>query len=93
MVSVEGGTGDWKKGSLPIVRGKRTVSIQRQVRMTAGSLVLAGLALGVLVNPGFRALSGLIGAGLVFSGASGAGAMGAVLAPMPWNRRSAPRAA
>jgi len=40
------------------------------------------------VNPYFYALSGFIGAGLVFAGISGVCPMVRLLQRMPWNRRT-----
>ena len=40
---------------LPVVRGKKTISLERQVRIAAGSLVLLGILLAWLVHPGFVA--------------------------------------
>ena len=54
--------------------------------IAAGSLVLIGVLLGALVRPEFYALSGFIGAGLVFAGVSGFCGMAKLLALMPWNR-------
>jgi hypothetical protein len=42
--------------------------------------------LGALVHPGFYALSGFIGAGLVFAGVTDTCGMGLLLARMPWNK-------
>jgi hypothetical protein len=64
------------------------VSIPRQVQIAAGSLVVAGVALGVLASPWFLLLAAGVGAGLVFSGASGTCAMAAALARLPFNRSS-----
>ena len=44
------------------------MSLERQVRIAAGSLVLFGTALGAFVHPGFLGLSAFVGAGLVFAG-------------------------
>ena len=44
------------------------IDIMRQVQIGAGSLVLVGVVLGTLVAPGFYALSGFVGAGLLFAG-------------------------
>ena len=46
VVNVEGGTMAWERSGLPVHRGKRTISLQRQVQITAGSLVLIGSVLG-----------------------------------------------
>jgi rhodanese-related sulfurtransferase len=37
VVNVEGGTQAWAAAGLPVVRGKKAVSLERQVRMAAGS--------------------------------------------------------
>ena len=86
VVNVEGGTLAWAECGLPVVRGKQAVSLERQVRMAAGLLVLLGALLGWLVHPAFVALSAFVGTGLVFAGATDTCGMGLLLARMPWNR-------
>jgi rhodanese-related sulfurtransferase len=84
---VEGGTDAWERAGLPVVRGQsRVISLERQVRIGAGLLVLAGVLLGWLVHPLMFGLSALVGAGLVFAGVTDWCGMGMVLARMPWNR-------
>jgi rhodanese-related sulfurtransferase len=84
---LEGGIEAWKQADLPVVVDKRQpIEINRQVMIAAGSLVLIGVLLGAFVNPGFYALSGVIGAGLVLAGVSGFCGMAKLLALMPWNR-------
>ncbi|WP_234325385.1 YgaP family membrane protein [Streptomyces sp. NRRL WC-3626] len=58
---------------------------ERQVRLVAGSLVLAG-ALGSFAVPGLQALSAFVGGGLAFAALSNTCAMGVLLSRMPWNR-------
>jgi rhodanese-related sulfurtransferase len=86
VVNVEGGTLAWEQAGLPVVRGKRGVSLERQVRIAAGSLVLLGTALGAFVHPAFLGLAAFVGAGLVFAGVTDTCGMGLLLARMPWNR-------
>jgi rhodanese-related sulfurtransferase len=87
VCSVEGGTDAWEKAGLPVDRGVRgTISIERQVRIGAGSLVLVGLILAWTIHPAFAGLSAFVGAGLVFAGISDTCAMGSILGKMPWNR-------
>lgn len=86
VVNVEGGTQAWADAGLPVVRGKKSISLERQVRIAAGSLVLLGGVLAWLVHPGFVGLSAVVGAGLLFSGLTDSCAMGMALARMPWNR-------
>jgi rhodanese-related sulfurtransferase len=89
VVNVEGGTQAWEQAGLPVVRGRKTMSLERQVRIAAGSLVLVGAALGAFVHIGFIGFSAFIGAGLVFAGLTDTCGMGMLLARMPWNRRGA----
>jgi rhodanese-related sulfurtransferase len=87
VVNVEGGTLACESAGLPLVRGKKAISLERQVRIAAGSLVLLGVVLGWLVHPYFVGLSAFVGAGLVFAGVTDTCGMGMLLARMPWNTR------
>jgi len=84
--SVEGGTSACERAGLPVVRGQKAMSLERQVRIAAGSIVLAGVILAWLVHPYFIGLSAFVGAGLVFSGLTDTCGMGVILMKMPWNR-------
>ena len=87
VISVDGGTQAWEAAGLPVVRGeKKAISLDRQMRITAGSLVVLGALLGVLVHPAGYALSAVIGGGLVFAGVTDTCPMSSMLAKMPWNR-------
>jgi rhodanese-related sulfurtransferase len=86
VILVEGGTLGWEQAGLPVVRGKKTIALERQVRIAAGSLVLLGTALGALVHPDFLALPAFVGAGLIFAGVTDTCGMAMLLARMPWNQ-------
>ena len=86
VINVAGGTLAWAECGLPVVRGKKTISLERQVRIAAGVLVVLGALLGWLVHPVFVGLSVFVGAGLVFAGVTDTCGMGMLLARMPWNR-------
>jgi rhodanese-related sulfurtransferase len=86
IVNVEGGTLACIESGLPVLRGMKTISLERQVRIAAGSLVIAGALLAWFVDPLFVFLSAFIGAGLVFAGVTDTCGMGLMLAGMPWNR-------
>lgn len=92
VVNVEGGTLAWADAGLPVVRGKKAISLERQVRIAAGGLVLLGTALGLLAHPAFVGLAAFVGAGLVFAGLTDTCGMGMLLARMPWNRVREPAA-
>lgn len=86
VVNVEGGTLAWAECGLPVVRGKKMISLERQVRIAAGLLVLLGALLGWFVHPAFVGLSAFVGAGLIFAGVTDTCGMGLLLARMPWNQ-------
>jgi rhodanese-related sulfurtransferase len=86
VINVEGGTAACAAAGLPLARGKTTISLERQIRIAAGSLVLLGSLLAWLVHPAFLGLSAFIGAGLVFAGITNTCGMGMMLARMPWNQ-------
>jgi rhodanese-related sulfurtransferase len=87
IVVLEGGVTAWEAAGLPVERGAGAISLERQVRIAAGALVLIGVLLGTLVNPLWYGLSGFIGAGLIFAGVTDTCGMAMVLAQMPWNTR------
>lgn len=68
-----------------VVRGQPRWALERQVRLVAGALVLAGLALGLRL-PAARLLSGGVGTGLVLSALTDTCTMGRLLAALPYNR-------
>ena len=85
VVNVDGGTNAWDDAGLPVVRGKKAISLERQVRIAAGFLVLLGAVLSFW-NIYFAALSGFVGAGLMFAGVTDTCGMAMLLAKMPWNQ-------
>jgi rhodanese-related sulfurtransferase len=85
---VEGGTMAWAEAGLPVNRGtSKVISLERQVRIAAGAIVLTGVLLAHFVNPAFIWLSGFVGAGLLFAGITDWCVMGMLIAKMPWNQR------
>jgi rhodanese-related sulfurtransferase len=84
---LDGGTRAWRKAGLPVIAPLRTCwSLERQVRLGAGVLVLIGVALTLLVGKNWVLMPALIGAGLTFAGATDICMMGRLLAHMPWNQ-------
>ena len=90
VINVEGGTLAWEQAGLPLVRGRKAISLERQVRIVAGLLVLIGSLLAYFVHPYFLAVPAFIGAGLTFAGVTDTCGMGLMLARMPWNQVSRP---
>lgn len=92
VYQVEGGIAGWKKAGLPVALNRSApISIQRQVQLTAGAMMLASVILGLMVSPYWFGLGAFVGAGLMYAGASGTCAMATLLAYMPWNRLPVPQ--
>ena len=88
-VVLEGGTSAWIQAGLPIVSNVKTRwSLERQVRLGAGLLVLTGSVLALTVNPYWLFLSAFIGLGLTFAGLTDICPMAVILEKMPWNGTS-----
>ena len=84
---LQGGVDAWAAAGLAVEEDRKApLEIMRQVQIAAGSLVLAGVALGFLVHPTFFGLSAIVGAGLTFAGVTGFCGMARLLALAPWNR-------
>lgn len=84
---MEGGIEAWVGQGNPVKRsGTKAVSIERQVRIAAGSLVFLGSIAAWFINPAFVILPGFVGAGLVFAGVTDTCGMAMVLAKMVWNK-------
>ena len=92
VMVVDGGMDGWSGAGLPVVRGKSSLGVDRQVRIVAGSMALAGGLLAVLVNPSFGWLSAFVGAGLVMAGLTDFCPMAILIAKLPWNRSKDPKA-
>ena len=86
LAVLEGGMQAWESAGLPVSSATRQlISLERQVRIAAGMLVLAGALLAYFVHPAWIFLSAFVGAGLVFSGITNTCGMALLLARMPWN--------
>lgn len=85
---LEGGVIGWKSAGLEInLDQSQPIDIIRQVQMTAGGLVLLGVLGSWAIHPAWIGLSGFVGAGLFYSGASGSCAMAFLIRQMPWNKK------
>ncbi len=87
LAVLEGGVLAWDAAGLPLERGRKTISLERQVRIGAGALVFIGSALAWFVSPAWLALPAFVGTGLVFAGITDFCGMGLLIARLPWNNR------
>ena len=87
---VEGGTQAWAEAGLPVERGESSVlPLDRQLQITIGTMVLAGVLLSYFHNPAWIWLSGFAGCGLIVAGLTGICPMRSLIALMPWNQGKA----
>lgn len=83
---LDGGMLAWQAAGGEVAHGDvQRWAMDRQVRLVAGSLVLAGVLTSIAV-PKAKWLAGAIGAGLTFSAVTNTCAMGEALAKLPYNR-------
>ncbi len=83
---LDGGVQAWANGAKPLtVAASKPWSMERQVRVTAGALVVTFCGLGLLTSRKFFLGAGLVGAGLVYAGVSDTCMMASLLGRMPWN--------
>jgi rhodanese-related sulfurtransferase len=86
LAVLQGGTKAWQSAGLPLARSSRVRwSLERQVRLGAGMLVVSGVLLSWFVNPRWIGLSAFVGLGLCFAGLTDICPMGLFLSRMPWN--------
>jgi rhodanese-related sulfurtransferase len=90
---LEGGTSAWIQAGFPVVRSVRSRwSLERQVRLGAGLLVLTASALTLFGSPHWIFLAAFAGAGLTFAGLTDICLMAELLRRMPWNKAANGRA-
>ena len=78
----------WEKAKYPVIRERVPVSLERQVRAIAGSLVLIGTLLAIFVSPWFLAIPLFVAGGLLFAGVTDSCMMGMLLMKLPYNRKA-----
>lgn len=86
---LDGGMNAWMQARMPVVRGRKRLSLERQVRIAAGALAATGGALAATLHPGFGWLAAFVGGGLVFAGITDTCGMAMLLARLPYNRSGA----
>lgn len=85
IINVDGGTQACVAANLEVVRGKKAVSLERQVRIISGLMAILGVA-GYFLNPWFLVLPAMVGVGMLHSGITDSCLMGIMLSGMPWNQ-------
>src|SRR5487761_317015 len=84
---LQGGTDAWVSAGLPVQRAAHQPwSLERQVRVIAGTMILISTVLGLAVSAWFFAFTLFVGTGLLVAGVTDLCLMATVLGKMPWNR-------
>ena len=88
IIIIDGGTQAWEDGGHDVIREKKVISLERQVRIAAGLLVFTGVCIGYFIHPAGLLLSGFVGAGLTFAGVTDTCGMAIMLSQCHWNKAS-----
>ena len=87
VVLIEGGLEAWEREGLPVERtGREMISVDRQVRVAVGLMIIAAGLSGIFVAPWAAWLPVLFGVGLLQSGITDTCPLAMLIARMPWNR-------
>jgi glyoxylase-like metal-dependent hydrolase (beta-lactamase superfamily II) len=84
---LDGGMTRWQKERLPVEKGAGGISIERQVRIGAGTLVLSGIVLAAFVHPALIGISVFVSCGLIYAGLTDNCMMGMLLMKLPYNQK------
>lgn len=85
LTVLHGGIGAWLQIGGAVRQVRLRWDLERQVRLVAGSLVLAGILASVAFKPA-KWLAGAVGAGLTVAALTNTCAMGMLLSKLPYNR-------
>lgn len=85
---IEGGINAYRLAGGTTVKGKKRISLERQVRIAAGILILLSVIFSYFVHPACIIIAGFVAMGLIFAGITDKCGMGLILLKMPWNQSS-----
>ena len=88
LLLLQGGTEAWKNAGYPLSRCSKVMSLERQVQIAIGGLLLLKVIFGFTVHEMFFLLGAVIGAGLIVAGMTRWCGMARLVAAMPWNREN-----
>jgi rhodanese-related sulfurtransferase len=86
LVLLAGGTEGWEKAGLPLKRCGQVISLERQVQIAIGSLLLLKVIFGFTLHELFFMVGALVGAGLIMAGVTRWCGLAQLVAMLPWNR-------
>lgn len=86
LMLLQGGTEAWRREGLPMRGTGSVLSLEQQVQITIGALLILKVAFGFTVHELFFVLGALIGAGLITAGLTRWCGLARLIARLPWNR-------
>jgi len=84
---MEGGITRWQKERFGVMKGESAMSLERQVRLGAGGLVLLGIVMAWFVHAAFILVSIWVACGLIFAALTNNCLMGMLLMKLPYNKK------
>ena len=88
MVQVEGGTDAWIDARLPVLKGKKALGLEQQVRVIVGGMSLVGAGIVMAGQPLGLAIVAAMGAGMIYAGITNNCGLAMILAKAPWNQNA-----
>lgn len=89
LTVLQGGITGWQQHDAPLEHGSGAWAMERQVRLTAGLLVLTGVLGSTAYRP-LKWLAGFVGGGLTVAALTDTCAMSRILGLLPHNRTRSP---
>ena len=86
LVIVEGGMTAIRQKNQRNTGSGKMISLERQVRIAVGSLIILTVLAGFIFSPIWFGLTGLMGLGLLYAGITDNCMLGMLMAKAPWNR-------
>ena len=84
---MDGGLTRWQKEKLPVIKGQGEISLERQVRIIAGTMMLLGIVLAGLIHWAYIFISVWVAIGLIFAGLTDNCLMGMLLMKLSYNKK------
>lgn len=84
---MEGGLVQWRKEKMPVIKGDGGISLERQIKLIAGILILTGMLLSLFAHPWFAVIPIFVSCGLIFAGLTDNCMMGMLLMKLPYNKK------
>jgi len=86
VVNIKGGTQAWHEKGYPVIEGRGSIAIDRQVQIVSGSVIFISALLGLIIHKNYLYITLFVGGGLIFAGVSNTCYLTRILGLMPWNR-------